>query len=230
MQQTINSKPVESIIDDNQLRPIIKQLHSNQKTIKIDTRVWVALRSMKKENETFNDIIKGLINQRTVSSEKGQISLINYSRKSSFVEVGYNYKNIGIEFEYNDVKTQQMNFTLDIKINKIFFGKQRFNPSIFFGVDSMHKHLNKVYLNLYLKCISLALEKEFRASNRMYSDKDFEDISRWRKLYYDYNLSEDSFIRDIEDSLKLSEEEKPDEKIKQSIKKSVSASIWKDII
>lgn len=152
-----------------------------------------------------------------------------------FLEASYNQKGIGIEFEYNDVKSQQADFTLDIKINKIFFGKKIFNPSVFFGVDSAHKHLNKAYLNLYFKCVALALEKEFRVADLsflkpMISDGDFEDISKWRKIYYDYNLSEDSFIRDIEGPLRLSEEEKVSEEIKESIINSVSASIWQNII
>lgn len=207
----------------------LRELPSRQKTMKIDIRVWSALKNMKAENETFNDVIKKLLNERTISANQGQISLIKYSRKPMFLTIGYatrfGLENIGVEFEYNDVKGQQTNFTLDLKINKIFFGKKIFNPSVFFGVDSAHKHLNKVYLNLYLKCAAIALEKEFRVSKGMYSDKDFEDISKWRKIYYDYNLSEDSFIRDIEDPLRLSEEEKPNKEIAESINSSVSASI-----
>ncbi|MFH1065167.1 MAG: hypothetical protein V1734_01535 [Nanoarchaeota archaeon] len=208
----------------------LKELPSRQKTIKIDIRVWVALKNMKAENETFNDVIKKLLNERTISANQGQISLVKYSRKSLFLATSYNHKDIGIEFEYNDAKGQQMDFTLDLKINKIFFGKKIFNPSIFFGVNLAHKHLNKAYLNIYFKCLALALEKEFRVSKGMYFDYDFEEISKWRKIYYDYSLSEDSFIRDIEDPLRLSEEEKASGEIKESIINSVSASIWQNVI
>lgn len=226
-EQNINELSKNELNHANQAT--LKELPSRQKTIKIDIRVWVTLKNMKAENETFNDVIKKLLNERTVSANQGQMSLIKYSRKPMFLTIGYatrfGLENIGVEFEYNDVKGQQTNFTLDLKINKIFFGKKIFNPSIFFGVDSTHKHLNQVYLNIYFKCLALALEKEFRVSKGMYSDKDFEDISKWRKIYYDYNLSEDSFIRDIEDPLRLSEEEKPNKEITESINSSVSASI-----
>ncbi|MDI6738250.1 MAG: hypothetical protein QME12_07105 [Nanoarchaeota archaeon] len=221
----------------------LRELPSRQKTIKIDIRVWSALKNMKAENETFNDVIKGLLNQRTLSANKGQISLIKYSRKSMFLTTSYRQEQVGIEFEYNDVKSQQAEFTLDLKINKIFLGKKIFNTSVFFGVDSAHKHLNKAYLNLYLKCIALALEKEFRISTKIYfeekaftihfverRDENFENISKWRKIYYDYNLSEDSFIRDIEGPLRLSEEEKASEEIRGSIINSASASIWQNVI
>lgn len=206
----------------------LKELPSHQKTIKIEVRVWSALKNMKAENETFNDVIKKLLNERTISANKGQISLIKYSRKALFLATDYDFKGIGAEFEYNDVKGQQADFTLDIRINKIFFGKKIFNPSVFFGVDSAHKHLNKIYLNVYFKCLALAMEKEFRVSKGMYLDGDFEDISKWRKIYYDYSLSEDSFIRDIEDPLRLSEEEKAGKEITESINSSVSASIWNE--
>ena len=59
----------------------------------------------------------------------------------------------------------------------------------------------------------------------MIFDKDFENIARWRKIYYDHSLSEDSFINDIEEPLRLSEE-RPDQKIIDSIKKSPSNSAW----
>lgn len=55
--------------------------------------------------------------------------------------------------------------------------------------------------------------------------EDFENIARWRKVYYDYSLSEDSFISDIEEPLRLSEEEKPNKKIKEAMEKSPSSSL-----
>jgi len=63
----------------------------------------------------------------------------------------------------------------------------------------------------------------------MMDNKDFENIAKWRKLYYDYSLSEESFISDVEEPLRLSEEEKISPSIRERIKNSPSNSIWKII-
>lgn len=207
-----------------QLNP--KPLPAYTKTIKVDVRVWTSLKNLKKENETFSDVIKDLLNERTKSIGDDKVKAIKYSRKVYFFKVDSEFGSVGIEFEYNDVKSQQQDFTLDLKVRKIFVGKIVYNPSVFFGLDSQHKHLSPFYLNLYLKFVALALEKEFRVHIGMYSDRDFEDIAKWRKMYYDYTLSEESFINDIEEPLRLSEEEDLSKKDKDSINDSVSASIW----
>lgn len=202
-----------------------KELISGKRNIKVDIKTWNALRNLKKANDTFNDVILSLLKERTVAIGGENLKAIKYSRRKVFLETEYDYKPIGAEFEYNDVKQEQANFNLDVKIKKIFYGKKIMNPSEFFGVDSIRKHFNHAFLNIYLKCVVLALEKEFKAHTRMIFDKDFENITRWRKTYYEYSLSEDSFINDIEEPLRLSEE-KPDQKIIDSIKKSPSNSIW----
>lgn len=200
--------------------------YSSTKTLKVDVRVWTSLKNLKKENETFSDVIKDLLNERTKSVGNDQVKAIKYIRKVLFLDTGYKYISVGIEFGYNDVKNQQQDFTLDLTIKKIFYGKRILNPSVFLGLDDSHKHLSLGYLNLYLKCVAFALKKEFRVSTGMIFDDDFENIVKWRKVYYDYSLSEESFINDIEEPLRLSEEEKLSEKDKDSINNSVSASIW----
>ena len=65
------------------------------------------------------------------------------------------------------------------------------------------------FMNLYLKAVRLALNREFKVHLGMIFDKDYGDIAKWRKIYYDYNLSEESFKQDVEEPLRLNEEEKP---------------------
>lgn len=216
------SKKQMAVIDKT-----LQALPFRTKTIKVGTRTWGSLKSLKKENETFDDVIKGLLNERTLSAEKGNMKAIKYSRKTLFLKTHYRSTSLGVEFEYNDVKNQQTEFTLDLKIKKVFYGKKSLNPSVFFGLDSHHKHLSPIYLNLYLKCVALALEKEFKIYlTGMYSDEEFEDIAKWKKIYYDYNLSEESFNHDIEYPLNLSEEESITEEHKSKMKESLSGSMW----
>lgn len=208
-----------------------KELPAQKRNIKVELRTWNTLKNLKKSNETFNDVILFLLNERTRSVEDKNIKAIKYSRKTFFLETDYMGKLISVEFEYNDVKGEQAEFSLDLKIKKIFYEKHSTNPSIFFGVDNSRKHFHPAYLNIYLKCVVRALKKEFNISTTFIFeyDKDFENIARWRRLYYDYSLSEDSFIHDIEEPLRLSEEEKSTDEIKDTIKKSPSNLIWKII-
>ncbi|MEK6943713.1 MAG: hypothetical protein AABX00_06640 [Nanoarchaeota archaeon] len=225
---TDNDTTIDKYSDGtNQNKPIIysKELTSAKRNIKLELRTWNSLRNLKKFNETFNDVILSLLKERTVSVGGENLKAIKYSRKTVFLETEYGYTPIGAEFEYNDVKEEHSNFNLDLKIKKIFYGKKVMNPSEFFGVDNLRKSFHHIYLNIYLKCLALALEKEFKVRTRMIFDKDFENIARWRKIYYDHSLSEDSFINDIEEPLRLSEE-RPDQKIIDSIKKSPSNSAW----
>jgi len=218
--------------DQNKVMSYSKELTSAKRNIKVDLRTWNTLRNLKKFNETFNDVILSLLKERTVSVGGENLKAIQYSRKTIFLETAYRSmlgsNTIGAEFEYNDVKEEQAIFSLDLKIKKIFHGKKVMNPSEFFGVDSLRKHFNPSYLNIYLKCVSFAIEKEFRVRTMMMFDEDFENIARWRKVYYDHSLSEDSFINDVEEPLRLSEE-KPDQKAVGSIKKSPSNSVWEMI-
>ncbi len=204
------------------------------KTLKVGIRTWDSLKSLKKENETFNDVIKDLLNERTKSVGNDNVKAIKYSRKILFLKQEYGSDSLGAEFEYNDVKNQKLDFTLDLKIKKIFYGKKIFNPSIFFGVDDGHKHFSPIFLNLYFKAIELALNREFRVklpllSNRfIVHNRDYEDIALWRQLYYNYNLSEESFERDIEEPLRLSEEEELSEQYKKKIDQSIANSILRN--
>lgn len=198
----------------------MKEINLPKRNIKVDLRTWNSLKNLKKPNETFNDVVLDLLKERTQSVEGKNVKAIKYNRKTRFLETYYKHKTLGVEFEYNDSKGEQADFCLDLKIRKVFFGKKIINPSVFFGVDSARKHFNPVYLNIYLQCVSLVLAREFRVDTRMHHFGDFENIVCWRKVYYDYSLSEDSFISDIEEPLRLSEEEKPNKKIKEAMEKS----------
>lgn len=210
----------------------IEELPSRTTTIKISIRVWDSLKNLKRENETFDDVIKELLKERTKHLGNENIKAIMYSRKVIFFNTDYShpfYKkfSVGIEFEYNDVKNQKLDFVLDVKFKKIFFGKKILNPSIFFGVDDMHKHYSNVFLNLYLRAVSIALEKEFRVYSGMYSEEDFVDIAKWRKIYYDYNLSDESFKKDVEEPLRLNEDEPPSDEWRRTIDGSICSSLIK---
>ncbi|MGV8162423.1 MAG: hypothetical protein ACP5N2_03785 [Candidatus Nanoarchaeia archaeon] len=227
----------------------LKELKTYKRNIKVDLPVWNALNNLKGKNETFNEVIQGLLQQKTKTLGGENIQLTKYHRKVLFIKTDYQHRytkplsdinknisielpksaneSIGIEFEYNDIKSNSADFTLDIRMKKVFFKKQILNPSEFFGLDYAHKHLYHAYLNLYLRCVALVLEKEFRASHRMFSNKDFEDIASWRKLYYDYSLSEESFITDIQEPLRLSEQDPSRNKYLKDIEKSIAFSIWR---
>ena len=204
----------------------MRELPAMKRNIKLDIKTWNALRNLKKPNETFNEVILLLLKERTKSIGGDNLKAIKYHRKVLFIETIRGEVPLGIEFEYNDIKNEPSKFTLDLQIKKIFYGKKVINPSIFFGIDNSRKHFNPVFLALYLTGVALALQKELRIPLYMPSAKDFENIAHWRKIYYENSLSEDSFIGDIEEPLRLSEEEKMNDKIKESIKKSPSNSIW----
>jgi hypothetical protein len=88
-------------------------------------------------------------------------------------------------------------------------------------VDNTHKHFSYFFLLIYLKAVALALKKEFRATFSASENSDYLNVARWRRLYYDYDLSNGSFVSDIENPLRLSEEEKPSETWQDSINKSI---------
>lgn len=193
----------------------IKELPTRTKTIKVDVRTWDSLKSMKKENETFNDVIKELLNERTKAAGNENIKAIRYKRKVGFFTLAYG-KEIGFEYEYNDVKSNRDDFILDINLKKVFFDKKIFSPSEFFGVDNAHKHYSRLFMEAYFQALELALIKEFRTRilHESYA------IVHWSQLYYDYNLSQESFKEDIEEPLRLSEEDKPSKEWKNRINNS----------
>lgn len=213
-------------VDITNKPPVLERIGTYKRNIKVDIQVWKTLNSLKATNETFNDVILGLLKQKTQSIGKENMKVIKYYRKILFIKTEYGTTSIGIEFEYNDAKGQPTNFVLDLKLKKVFYGKQIINPSEFFGLDSDHKHLYHIYLNLYLKCIASTLEKEFRVHTGMYFQKNFEDIALWRKVYYDHSLSEESFINDVQEPLRLSEQDNAKEKYSNDIKNSIAFSIW----
>ncbi|MAG08486.1 hypothetical protein CMO89_03365 [Candidatus Woesearchaeota archaeon] len=198
-------------------------LQARTKTIKVEVRTWDSLKSIKKENETFNDVIKDLLDERTKTLGSSGIKAVRYKRETIFF-ISYDFKEeVGFEFEYNDIKNTKSDFVLDLKIKKVFIGKRILNPSKFFGVDNAHKHFSKLFLWIYLKSIALALSKEFRIR---FPENDFyfkyEHIAPWRQLYYEYNLSQESFKSDIEEPLELSETEKVSKDWIGKIRKSLS--------
>lgn len=205
-------------------------MHQRIKTLRVEIRTWEALKSLKKENETFDDVLKGLLKERTVSVGDDNIKMIKYGRKITFFDVFELFfsgnETIGYEFEYNDIKDNRLEFVLDLKIRKVFFRKRVLNPSEYFGVDNTHKHYSNTFLRIYLTAIALALKKELRIDARL---NDIENLAQWKRLYYDYNLSEESFKQDIEEPLRLSEEEKPGQEWSERIKNSVrQKSIYED--
>jgi len=212
------------------VRASVRELPSRKTTIKLDIRTWNSLKNLKKENETFDDVIRGLLKERTKSIGNENIKAIKYQRKRFFFEVTFDTKDyniipIGIELEYNDISNEKSDFTLDIHIKKVFYGKRSLNPSIFFGVDNAHKHFSLFFLKLYLVATRLIIKREFNIYLDIFIGDSYFDIVNWRKLYYDHNLSEQSFKADIEEPLRLSEEEKPSEEWKIKINKSIVNSL-----
>lgn len=196
------------MIESNEINTARVISPSRTKTIKVGIRTWDALKRKKGPNETFDDVILATLNEKTASVGDEGAKAIKYKRKTEFFD-DYTYgEEIGFEYEYNDVKSNQSDFVLDLKIKKVFLKKSVLNPSEFFGVDNSHKHYSNYFLSIYLKAVALALEREFRA--KFYAGKleDYDNIASWRKLYYSYNLSEDSFRDDIETPLRLNEGEK----------------------
>jgi len=202
----------------------MKELPARIKTIKLDVRTWDSLRSMKKANETFSDVVRGLIMERTKTLGNENIKAVKYSRNTGFFTVLHKQNEIGFEFEYNDVKDNKDDFVLDLKIKKVFFGKKVLNPSEFFGVDNEHKHYSEDFTEVYMKALSLALKNEFDALFTV-SDKMIANIALWRKFYYEYRLSEESFKSDIEEPLRLNEDEKPNKAWSEKMAKSVLSKL-----
>ncbi|MFC1800796.1 hypothetical protein ACFLYT_01940, partial [Nanoarchaeota archaeon] len=200
----------------------IRELPTRIKTLKVDVRTWDSLKSRKKENETFNDVIKELLNERTKAVGDDNIKAIKYERKAGFFKFKYG-ETLGVEYERNDVKSNRDDFVLDVKIKKIFFGKKGYSPSEFFGLDNTHKHYSERFMGIYLTAFQEALYAEFKIR----SPTQFYDLTSWRQLYYEYNLSEESFKEDIEEPLRLSEDDKPNKKWKERIDKSPAEKIIK---
>lgn len=202
----------------------MNELPTRTKTIKVDVRTWDGLKSLKKENETFNDVIKEFLMERTKALGDKNIKVIKYQRKNAFFTSWYEHQEIGFEFGYNDSKGNKSDFVLDLKIKKVFFNKRILNPSEFFGVDNAHKHYSNFFILIYLQATALALRKEFRAEFISYrsqiDEKDYENIALWRQFYYDYNLSDESFKQDVEEPLRLNEIEKPSKVWRERINKS----------
>ncbi len=192
------------------------------KTIRVDTRVWDKLKDLKRENETFNEVILELLNERTKASGNENIKAILYKRKIDFLTVNEFNNEIGIEFEYNDVLGHKSDFELDLKIRKVFFTREVYNPSEFFGVDNAHKQYSEFYLMVYFLAVAQTLKKEFRIGQFI-----AQDIVAWRKLYYYYNLSEDSFTNDIEEPLRLSMKDKASPEWQERLNNSVVSNLEK---
>ena len=66
------------------------------KTLRVDTRVWDRLKDLKRENETFNEVILELLNERTKASGNEDVKAILYKRKINFLTVNQFNKEIGI--------------------------------------------------------------------------------------------------------------------------------------
>lgn len=211
-------------------------LINRTKTIKVNVRTWDSLKRLKSENETFDEVIKDLLGQRTKSIGNNNLKGINYQRKTKFQTIDILVEDCAIEYEYNDIKSNKDDFVVDLKIKKIFYGKKIFSPSEFFGVDNLHRHYSKQFLLFYLLVLVKIIHNEFNAnigaiqnyeSNKTMTLSNLLNISFWRKLYYDYNLSEDSFNQDIAEPLRLSEDEKISGEYTKKINNSISHKLIK---
>ncbi|MBN1544319.1 hypothetical protein JW898_02550 [Candidatus Woesearchaeota archaeon] len=217
----------------NSLSHNITALPKRSKNIKVDVDVWETLNALKEGDETFNDVIAKILGTTTKTKGNQNLLAIKYKRKRAFFTTTFAGQQVGCEFEHNVIKGVKKDFTLDIQIKKVFIGKRTLSPTEFFGVDNTHKHYSKDYLTLYLKSISVALRKEFRISFKENALRlDYENLVLWRKLYYEHGLSEDSFNSDVEDPLRLSEEEKVTDEWKRSIASSLAnkmSSEWNSL-
>ena len=200
-----------------------KSLPVRMKTLKVDIRTWDDLKSLKQENETFNDVIKELLDKRTKAIGNDNVQAIKYARKTGYFTAAFG-KEVGFEYEYNDIKNHKDDFTIDLKIKKVFFSKKIYAPSEFFGLDNAHKHYSIFFLNMYFRAIALALSNEFRI-HVLYEPF---NIAYWRQLFYDYRLSEESFAQDIEQPLRLSEDEKPSKEWSTRMNESPSVKFIKE--
>lgn len=199
-------------------------LPERMKTIKVDVKTWVSLKNMKKESETFNNLIKDLLNERTKAIGNENVKAIKYHRKTSIFSMAFG-ESIGVEIEYNDIAGQSADFILDVNLKKIFYGRKVLNPSQFFGVDNEHKHYSTFFLHAYFEAITKILLKELRI---YYGPMEYFNLTHWRKLYSDYNLSEESFKEDIEEPLRLSEDDKPSKAWIGRIDKSSAEKLEKE--
>jgi len=187
--------------------------------IQVDRSVWTSLRKLKKPTETFNDVILDLLNKRSKELSNSKVGAIEYGRKTDFSRM---VKDTGCQYEYNDIKSMS-NFIFDLKMKKIYSGKRTYNPGEFFGVEPKFFYLSKAYLFFYLTLIFKILMKEFGVKlDSKITPVEFESILMWRQLYYDYGLSEESFIEDIEKPLRKSEDKELFERFKRDIEKSPS--------
>lgn len=188
-------------------------------TIKVDTITWRTLKSLKGEGESFNDVIKNLLNQRSKSMQSDSAKLIAYKRKRGFINLAFG-DSFTFEFEYNDIKDNRSDFVLDIKIIKVFFRNKSYNPSSFFGVDNNHKHYSDLFIYVYFEAIEKILLKEFGLRENIMLIIQNYGIGALKKLFYEYGLSEESFKEDIERVLQLKEDDKPSKVWLKKIKES----------
>ena len=178
-------------------------------SIRLSVRTKKMLNELKKGNETDDDVVRKLITKdERITSDS--IIATKYRRKTSFKEIG----NIGIEFEYNDIIGNE-DYTFDIKIKKIYTENDILNPSVFFNK-------NPEYLEIYLMCVLDVLSKERKVKvTHMYQHEKklnttpiksivktaiTKNLILWKKLYVDYNLSEESFNEDVARILKKAKE------------------------
>ena len=163
-------------------------------TIKVEYDTWNALRNLKQKDETFDDVIRGLLGKRTTFVVINNVKVIKYDRKVGLVEISKK-EELVIEYSYNDIKNVRLDFVIDLKINIVCRGKKVWNPSIYFGVESANKHQSKLYIEMYLKCVLNVLKEEFGVKVKSFN---YVDTMQWKKMFDDYKLSTESFKVDVE--------------------------------
>lgn len=215
----------------------------NKTTIKVSQELRSKLAEIGNKDETFEDVIKRLI-RRAEPERSGEIvtsksSVIQYKRRKEFIELITQIENkegntlpqeppppplpVGIEYEYNTPSKKEGEWELDIEILKVYYEQKVYNPSEFFGVDNEHKYLSDEFIKIYFEILTEIFIKEFGITQlRSFSLYQELSILKWRKIYYENKLSEESFINDVEDVLRNFSERKIDSKTRKQLKSSIA--------
>ncbi|MBU0628668.1 MAG: hypothetical protein KKC75_05730 [Nanoarchaeota archaeon] len=209
----------------------------NKTTIKVSNTLRAKLAEIGNKDETFEDVIWRMI-RRAEPERSGEIttnksSVIQYKRKKEFIELATYLKDIlpiriektGYEYEYNVPPKKEGEWELDIKILKVYHKQKSYNPSEFFGVDNEHKHLSEEFTRIYFQLLVEIIYNEFGIPKWKYvPSADEINIMEFKAIYAKHNLSQESFINDVEDVLRNFSERKVDLKTKKQLENSVAGS------
>lgn len=168
----------------------MKELKSKPKTSKVAIRTLTEIKELMEKDESFNDVIENFIyhykKTKIPTNQNGRI-------KKIFIKVNYN---LSLECNYHYIKRYMKEFIIGVSFCKIMTKRRMFNPSFFFGLCSEEKYYSKTYMSLYLKTISLILEKELKIKT-YFKEEDYFNEQKWIDLYNLYKLSKESLEEDI---------------------------------